>query len=56
MATITTAAPAFNNRRPRGGCFNWRQPQMLIAFLFILPAHDQLRGLSLYPDRRVAPG
>ncbi|MGH7966502.1 MAG: carbohydrate ABC transporter permease [Candidatus Binatia bacterium] len=38
MATVTTAAPAAQHTATTRGFFNWRTRQMLIAFLFILPA------------------
>jgi multiple sugar transport system permease protein len=38
MATITTAAPSAQQATATGRMFNWRTRQMLIAFLFILPA------------------
>jgi multiple sugar transport system permease protein len=38
MATITTAAPSAHQSTAMGRIFNWRNRQLLIAFLFILPA------------------
>jgi multiple sugar transport system permease protein len=38
MATVTTAAPAAQQTATTRRFFNWRTRQMLIAFLFILPA------------------
>jgi multiple sugar transport system permease protein len=38
MATVTTTAPVTQQAAPTRGLFNWRTRQMLIAFLFILPA------------------
>jgi multiple sugar transport system permease protein len=38
MATATKAAPVIRQTTATRGIFNWRTRQMLIAFLFILPA------------------
>ncbi len=38
MATAATAAPSAQQSTATGRMFNWRTRQMLIAFLFILPA------------------
>ena len=38
MATLTTAAPSAQQSTATGRIFNWRTRQLLIAFLFILPA------------------
>ena len=38
MATLTTAAPSAQQSTAMGRIFNWRTRQLLVAFLFILPA------------------
>jgi multiple sugar transport system permease protein len=38
MATVTSAAPSAQQSTATGRLFTWRTRQMLIAFLFILPA------------------
>ncbi len=38
MATVTTAAPSAQQSTATRRIFNWRTRQMLLAFLFILPA------------------
>ena len=38
MATVTSTAPAIQQSTGAQGIFSWRNRQMMIAFLFILPA------------------